>query len=290
MTKPILRLALQKSGRLAQKSMAILEKAGIDIPEFDRILKIKARNFPLEILLLRTSDIPEVVSDDAADLCILGQNSLMESMHYLELEELRKLKFGRCRLSLAVPVQSPITSAKELNGKIIATSHPVLLQKYLYQHKLSADVLPMSGSVEIAPELGVADAICDLISSGSTLQANNLRELELIFASEAVLIANKTIAAEKQAILEEFLLRIDSVVNASSLKSVIMNAPRSELPAIEKILPGLDSPTITPLAKEGWIAIHSVVEEDEDFWRKMRKLKEAGASGILVMPIERVIY
>ncbi len=290
MNQPILRLALQKNGRLGQKSLVILEKAGIDIPDFDRVLKVRARNFPLELLFLRTSDIPEVVSDDAADACILGQNSLMESMHYLELQEIRQLKFGKCRLAIAVPNGSAIASVKQLHKKIIATSHPILLQKYLYQHHIEAEIIPMNGSVEIAPELGIADAICDLVSSGSTLHANNLHELETIFSSEAAFVVRKNLDASKQAILDEFLLRIDSVVNASRLKSVIMNAHTTSLPAIEAILPGLDSPTITPLAKPDWIAIHSVVEEDEDFWNKIRKLKAAGACGILVMPIERVIY
>ncbi len=290
MTTPTLRLAIQKSGRLATKSLEILARAGIDVPEYDRLLKIKAKNFPLEILLLRASDIPEVVSDEAADVCIIGQNSLMESMHYLELEELRQLKFGSCRLSIAVPMNSPFDSVKELAGKAIATSHPVLLQKYLNQHKLKVEVLPMSGSVEIAPELGVAEAICDLVSSGSTLQANNLREIEPIFLSQAALIANKDLSPEKQKLLDEFLMRIDSVINAADLKSVTLNAHKSALKQIEEVLPGLDSPTVTPLAKEDWVAIHSIVKEDEDFWNKIRKLKEAGARGILVAPIERVIY
>ena len=290
MTTPILRLAIQKSGRLASKSLDILSRAGIDVPEYDRLLKIKARDFPLEVLLLRATDIPEVVADEAADLCILGQNSLQESMHYFELEELRQLKFGHCRLSIAVPQNAPITKVSELAGKSIATSHPLLLQKYLHKHGTKAQVVPMSGSVEIAPELAIADAICDLVSSGSTLQANNLRELEPIFHSRAALIARKGLDGDKRGLLDEFLLRIDSVSNAFGVKSVTMNAPRDALATIEDILPGIESPTVTPLAKEGWIAIHSIVAEDDEFWHKMRQLKDAGATGILISPLERVIY
>lgn len=290
MTAPCLRLAIQKSGRLTQKTLSILEKAGFDIPENGRMLKIKTRNFPLEIIFLRTGNIAEVVSDGAADLGILGQNNLMESMHYIELDEVRNLKFGACRLAIAVPCGSEITSFADLGKKVIATSHPVILQKFLNKQKIEAQVIPMNGSVEIAPALGIADAICDLVSSGSTLQANNLCEIDTIFNSESILIADKHFPPAKQSLLDEFLLRVDSVINASNLKSIIMNAPKKSLPAIEAILPGLDSPTITPLAKEGWIAIHSVVAEDADFWNKIRKLKAAGASGILVMPIDRVIY
>ena len=290
MTTPVLRLAIQKSGRLATRSLEILARAGIDVPEYNRLLKIKARDFPLEILLLRATDIPEVVADEAADLCILGQNSLHESMHYLELEELRELKFGHCRLSIAVPRAAEIDKVSELAGKTIATSHPVLLQKYLHRHGTKAQVVPMSGSVEIAPELAIADAICDLVSSGSTLQANNLRELEPIFSSQAVLVANKALDGDKRELLEEFLLRIDSVINAFRVKSVTMNAPREVLPQIEAILPGIESPTVTPLAKEGWIAIHSIVDEDDEFWTKMRQLKDAGATGIPISPLERVIF
>lgn len=290
MKETILTLALQKSGRLTEDCRMTLEKAGLIIPDYGRALRVQARNFPLEVLFLRASDIAEVVASGAADLGVFGRNDLMESLHYIELEEVRSMRFGSCRLSIAVPEASGITTTAQLDGKIIATSHPMLLQKYLNKHKLNAQSLVMEGSVEIAPSLKIADAICDLVSSGSTLQANSLRELEVIFKSDAILIAQKEFAPDKQHLLEEFLLRIDSVTNALTLKSVMMNAPRSALSAIEDILPGIDSPTVTPLAREDWVAIHSVVEEDDDFWNKIRQLKAAGASGILIKPVDRVIF
>lgn len=290
MKEPALRLALQKDGRLTQMCRMILERAGIVLPSNGRTLKVRALNFPLEVLFLRASDIAEVVSNNAADLGIFGQNNLMESLHYIELEEMRRLRFGYCHLSIAVPEDSTIENVSDLEGKVIATSHPLLLQKYLNKIKVNAEPLVMEGSVEIAPSLKIADAICDLVGSGSTLQANNLREVEIIMSSEAILVGQKDFPVAKNALLQEFLLRIDSVINAMTLKSVMMNAPRTALVEIEDVLPGIDSPTVTPLAREGWVAIHSVVEEDDDFWKKILQLKAAGASGILISPIDRVIF
>jgi ATP phosphoribosyltransferase len=287
--EPILRITIQKSGRLSDQSLSLLVRAGLDIPSNGRALRSRCRNFPLEILYLRAKDSLEVIQDGLADIGILGQNTLAES-GFKGIEEATPLGFGYCRLCLAAPKRSEIATVSDLSGKKIATSHPRLLRKYLDQSNISAEIIPMNGSVEIAPSLNLADAICDLVSSGNTLLANQLEEIETIFSSGAVLVSKSKMEPKKQKILSDLLLRIDSVLNAKNMKSVVMNAPKSALLDIESVLPGLESPTIMPLKKEGWFAVHSVVCEDEHFWENISKLKQAGAKGILVSPIERIIF
>lgn len=284
-----LKIALQKSGRLGDESLELLKKSGFHIRMNDRMLQAFDPYFPLEILFLRAGDIAEILADGIADIGILGQNSLYEKERGKELEEIQTLGFGDCRLCLAAPKSSEINSLKDFEGKVIATSHELILKNFLSEKNISAEVVPMSGSVEIAPALQIADVICDLVSSGSTLAANNLREVETIFVSEATLTKRKNLDTKKEKHLEEFLLRINSVLNARKLKSVTMNAPESALEKIQDALPALSSPTVSPLAKEGWIAIHTIITEDENFWVKIKNLKNAGASGILISPVERVI-
>ncbi|QQS59572.1 ATP phosphoribosyltransferase [Candidatus Peregrinibacteria bacterium] len=284
----VFRLAIQKSGRMGSVSQELLRKAGFDFHCDERGLLARVHSFPLEILFLRVGDIPEMIADKVVDFGILGKNTIAESPRNSEIKIIDDLKFSSCRLSIAVPNDSAIVSPADLSGKTIATSYERLLGGYLMKEKLSATIVPMSGSVEISPKMGISDAICDLVSSGSTLVANHLREVESIFFSSAVLATQKDFLENE--VFEEFLLRIRSVANAKNLKSVVMNAPRSSIKRISEILPGLGSPTVTSLAEKGWVAIHSVVREDEDFWKKITRLKEAGASGILVSSIDRIIF
>ena len=275
-----LKIAVQKSGRLSEKSIELLRKAGLEFDFFERSLAAKCRNFPLEILFFRASDIPEIIFDGVVDCGICGQNSIQEKN--INLCEVEKLGFGKCRLSIAS--SKPI----QLKGKRIATSHPNILKQFLKKQKISAEIVELSGSVEIAPKLGIADAICDLVSSGSTLKVNGLQEIEQIFFSEVVLVAQKKLSKEKVRIFEKFVTRIKAVLEAKKYRYILMNAPKSALPKIKKLIPGLKNPTISQLLDAQSVSIASVVEEDK-FWDTIEKLKQSGASRILVMPIEKMI-
>lgn len=282
----MIRLAIQKSGRLSDDSLNLIRECGISFLNSSLKLITGATNFPLEILFLRDDDIPGYVADGVADLGIVGENVLVEeNLQHLVVQ---KLGFSRCRLSLAVLKGAEYESVQDLQDKNIATSYPNLLQAYLQKHGVTAHIHKISGSVEIAPSIGLADAICDIVSSGSTLISNGLREVEQVFKSEAVLISNSGLSAEKKDILSQFLFRIQSVQRARKVKYILLNAPNEAIENIKALLPGMRSPSILPLAQEGWSSLHSVVNED-DFWRTIQKLREAGAEGILVLPIEKMI-
>jgi ATP phosphoribosyltransferase len=281
-----LRIAVQKSGRLYEGSMQLLKECGIEISNGNNQLRVLSGNFPAEIFFLRDDDIPEYVQDAVADIGFVGQNVVKETDK--EIDTIEKLGFGKCRLSIAVPKNGALQSVNDLNGQKIATSYPVILADYLEQKKISASIHVISGSVEIAPRIGLADAICDLVSSGSTLFTNELKEIETILFSEAVLISNKALSAEKKTILESLLFRIRSVKKAKNNKYVLLNAPNDKLDTICALLPGMKSPTILPLAEPGWSSIHSVINE-MDFWNLIEKLKANGAQGILIIPIEKMI-
>lgn len=275
-----LKIAIQKSGRLSEKTIEILKKAGLEFDFFERSLAAKCRNFPIEILFFRASDIPEIVSDGVADCGICGQNSIKEKG--AKLREIAELGFGKCRLSIAAP------NAIKLKDKRIATSHPNILRQFLKKKKIQAEIVELSGSVELAPKLGIADAICDLVSSGATLEINGLREIEEIFSSVVVLVTQKKLDGEKAKVFEKVVTRIKAVLEAKKYKYILMNAPKSALPQIKKLIPGLKNPTISPLSDDKSVSIASVVEENK-FWDTIEKLKENGASGILVLPIEKMI-
>lgn len=282
----MLRLAIQKSGRLSEDSLKLIRECGISFVTSSLKLKTESTNFPLEILYLRDDDIPGYVADGVADIGIVGENVLVEEgMQQLAVEQ---LGFSKCRLSLAVPKADSYQNITDLEGKSIATSYPNLLQAYLAEHGVSANIHTISGSVEIAPSIGLADAICDIVSSGSTLISNGLREVERVFKSQAVLIANGGLNEEKQAILDKLLFRIHAVQRAQKAKYILLNAPNDKVEEISRMLPGIKSPTVLPLAEEGWSSLHSVVNEDA-FWEIIEKLKDAGAQGILVVPIEKMI-
>jgi ATP phosphoribosyltransferase len=281
-----LRIAIQKSGRLSEDSLKLLKECGIDINTGLNKLKTEAYNFPLELFFLRDDDIPQYIEDGVADIGIVGENVLLEKNKKVKTVE--KLGFGKCRLSIAIPKDKSFKSIKDLNGSKIATSYSNILAKYLKEQKVKAEIHEISGSVEIAPSIGLADAICDLVSSGSTLLSNGLKEVEVILRSEAVLIATKNLSKEKTALLEKLLFRIKALRSAKKNKYILLNAPNKKLDAICKILPGMKSPTILPLAEKGWSSVHSVVEENQ-FWEIIEKLKANGAQGILVVPIEKMI-
>jgi ATP phosphoribosyltransferase len=280
-----LKIAIQKSGRLHEDSMRLLKECGIDISNGGNKLKATAANFPLEVYFLRDDDIPQYVEDAVADAGIVGENVVYENRK--EVEVLEQLGFGKCRLSIAIG-RNEIYEKNSLNGKKIATSYPALLQKYLTENGLQAEIHEISGSVEIAPGIGLADAICDLVSSGSTLMTNGLKEAETILHSQAVLVRNKQLNAEKQKLLQRLLFRIRSVKKAKNNKYILLNAPDNKLQEIIALLPGMKSPTVLPLAEAGWSSVHSVIDEN-DFWNIIEQLKEAGAQGILVVPIEKMI-
>ena len=280
-----LRIAIQKSGRLHEDSMRLLKECGIDISNGGNKLKSSASNFPLEVYFLRDDDIPQYVEDAVADAGIVGENVVYEKKK--EVEVMEQLGFGKCRLSLAVG-RNEVFNKSALNGKRIATSYPVLLQQYLDNNKITAEIHEISGSVEIAPGIGLADAICDLVSSGSTLLTNGLKEAEVILNSQAVLIQNKQLSAEKQKLLQRLQFRIRSVKKAKNNKYILLNAPDDKLNQIISLLPGMKSPTVLPLAEPGWHSVHSVIDEN-DFWNIIEQLKDAGAQGILVVPIEKMI-
>ena len=281
-----LKIALQRSGRLAEGSTELLRKCGIHFSNGTGKLRTEASNFPLEILFLRDDDIPEYVADSVADAGIVGENVLAENPKPVDL--LERLGFGDCRLSIAVPRSLDYSELADLTGKRIATSYPKLLSEHLISRGVAADIHEISGSVEIAPSIGLADAVCDLVSSGSTLFSNGLREVETVMRSEAVLIAQSGLDAERSAILEKLLFRIRSVNAAAQNKYILLNAPQDRVDEIASILPGMKSPTVLPLAEAGWVSIHSVIGE-HDFWEVVDYLKQAGAEGILVLSIDQMI-
>lgn len=281
-----LRIAIQKSGRLHEDSIRILREAGIEFNNGINKLKSEAFNFPLEVLFLRDDDIPQYVEDGVADIGIIGQNVLVEKNKNVQI--INALGFGKCRLSIAVPKAKEYSSDADLNGLKIATSYPHILGNYLKENNISAEIHEISGSVEIAPGIGLADAICDLVSSGSTLFMNGLREAQVIFKSEAVLVSGNNLSAKKQEIINRLIFRLNAVKKAKNNKYILLNAPNNKLNEIIKILPGMKSPTVLPLAEEGWSSVHSVVNEN-DFWDIIENLKAYGAQGILVVPIEKMI-
>ena len=281
-----LRIAVQKSGRLYEGSMKLLKECGVEVSNGNNQLRVQAANFPLEVFFLRDDDIPEYVQDAVADIGFVGENVLVESGKQTDVVE--KLGFGKCRLSIAVPKNGNITDIKSLNGKRIATSYPRILGSFLQQKQISASIHEISGSVEIAPRIGLADAICDLVSSGSTLFTNELKEIETILFSEAVMISHQQLSTGKRMILESLLFRIRAVKKAKNNKYVLLNAPNEKLEDIFALLPGIKSPTVLPLAASGWSSVHSVISED-DFWSRIEGLKAAGAEGILIIPIEKMI-
>ena len=281
-----LKIAIQKSGRLYEDSVKILRESGIELSNGVNKLRSEAHNFPLEVLFLRDDDIPQYVEDGVADAGIVGENIIAETAKKIKIVE--KLGFGKCRLSLAVPKTNEFRSVKDLQGKKIATSYPVILTKYLKSKRVDVIIETVSGSVEIAPGIGLADAICDLVSSGSTLFANGLKETEVIFRSEAALVSGMKLEKEKAAILKKLLFRIKAVKKSRHNKYVLLNAPNDKLDIICRILPGMKSPTILPLKEKGWSSVHSVIHE-ERFWEIIEELKENGAQGILVVPIEKMI-
>lgn len=282
-----LKLAIQKKGRLSDESIKLINECDISFPTSTGKLVTSAYDFPIDILFLRDDDIPDYVQDGVADIGIVGENVLVESDK--KVDEVMKMGFGKCRLSLAVPRNMEYKSPQDLAGKSIATSYPKILQQFLDAKHIQADIHVISGSVEIAPGIGLADAICDIVSTGSTLLSNGLKEAEQIFQSEAIMIKNKQLSTEKNEILNNLLFRLEAVKRAQKNKYILLNAPNESLDIIISLLPGINSPTVQALAKEGWSSVHSVITE-KDFWEKIQQLKEAGAEGILVMPIEKLIY
>lgn len=267
--------------------MQLIEEAGIKINLGKRKLLAASKNFPLEVLFLRDDDIPQAVADKVADIGIVGENEMLEKKQHVKI--VKRLGFSKCRLSLAIPKSEDYTGIEWFNGKKIATSYPVILKDFLDKNNIKADIHVISGSVEIAPGIGLADAIFDIVSSGSTLVSNRLKEVEVALYSEAVLIAPENLAEDKQVILDEMIFRMESVERAKGKKYILLNAPNDKIVEISAILPGMKSPTVTPLAEEGWSSLHSVIAEN-DFWEIIGKLKAAGAQGILVIPIEKMIF
>jgi len=283
----LLRIALQKSGRLSEDSYQLFKECGIRFDYGSGKLKSLSSNFPAEFLFLRDDDIPGYVEDGVADLGIVGENVAVETAR--QVATIHRLGFSRCRLSLAIPRGEGWNGIQDLQGKNIATSYPRLLGNYLREQGVSADIHEISGSVEIAPSIGLAEAVCDIVSSGSTLLSNGLKEVEVIFRSEAILIGQAGLSAEKQALVDKLLFRIKAVQAAKNNKYIVLNAPNHALDRITALLPGMKSPTVTPLATEGWSSVHSVLNEN-DFWENIEAIRAAGAEGILVIPIEKMIY
>ena len=284
MTK--IRIAIQKSGRLNEESLKILKNCGVSIDNGKDQLKASARNFPMEVFYLRNGDIPQYLRDGVVDIAIIGENVLIEKGGDIDIAE--KLGFSRCRVSLAVPKSLKYSSVNDFQGKRIATSYPNTVREYLKKKSVEADLHIINGSVEIAPNIGLADAICDIVSSGSTLFKNNLKEVEVMLKSEAVLAVSKKITAERRAILSKLQFRIKSVLQARQSKYVLLNAPNDRLDNILRLLPGMRSPTVLPLAEVGWSSVHTVINKDK-FWEVIDELKQAGAEGILVCPIEKMV-
>jgi ATP phosphoribosyltransferase len=282
----MLRIAVQSKGRLYDETMALLEEAGIRLNRGKRILLLSAKGFPVEVLFLRDDDIPQSVAHGVADIGIVGENEYVEKGREARL--VKRLGFSRCRLSLAIPKDEVYGGIEWFRGKTVATSYPNILAGYLEAHGVQAEPHVISGSVEIAPGIGLADAIFDIVSSGSTLVSNQLKEVEVVMQSEALLIAAHTLTADKQAILDELLFRFEAVLAAEGKKYVLLNAPREHLDEIIEILPGMKSPTVTPLANGEWVSVQSVIAENR-FWEIIGKLKALGAEGILIIPIEKMI-
>lgn len=283
----LLKIAVQTKGRLNEDSLKLIDEAGIKLPLSTRKLISTAANFPLEALFLRDDDIPQAVAAGVADVGIVGENEMLEKNEKVVVA--KRLGFSKCRLSLAIPKDDEYTGVEYFNGKKIATSYPEILRDYFEKNNIKAEIHVINGSVEIAPGIGLADAIFDIVSSGSTLVSNRLKEVEVVVKSEAVLVANPNLSEVKKAILEELIFRMESVQRAEKKKYILLNAPNEKLAEIESYLPGMKSPTVMPLAEEGWSSVHSVIEE-KDFWEIIGKLKAAGATGILVIPIEKMIF
>jgi ATP phosphoribosyltransferase len=281
-----LKIAIQKSGRLYEDSVTLLKECGIDLRNVKDRLRTESDNFPLEVFFLRDDDIPQYVEDGVADIGIVGENVLYEKNKIVDVVE--KLGFGKCRLSVAVPRSQEYKGIASLEGKRIATSYPRLVEEFLLNNGVKADIHEISGSVEIAPGIGLADVVADLVSSGSTLFMNGLKEVETILQSQSVLIKNKSLSEEHLSLLNKLLFRIQAVKKAKRNKYVLLNAPNDKLKEIIALLPGMKSPTVLPLADSGWSSVHSVLSEDE-FWDRIEKLKAAGAQGILVVPIEKMV-
>ncbi|MDG1039762.1 MAG: ATP phosphoribosyltransferase [Polaribacter sp.] len=281
-----LRIAIQKSGRLNEDSLRILKDCGIAIDNGKDQLKASATNFPIEVFYLRNGDIPQYLKDGVVDAAIIGENVLIEKGNDIEFVE--RLGFSKCKVSIAVPKESQANSLKDLDGKRIATSYPETVKKYLQEYNIDAQLHQINGSVEIAPNIGLADGICDIVSSGSTLFKNGLKEIEVLLKSEAVLAVSPEITSKRKAILEKIQFRIQSVLKGRSSKYVLLNAPNEKLESILKLLPGMRSPTVLPLAEEGWSSVHTVINKN-DFWEIIDELKQEGAEGILVCPIEKMV-
>ena len=282
-----LKIAIQTKGRLNEDSLKLIQETGIKLNVGRRQLVASSKNFPMDALFLRDDDIPQTVADNVSDIGIVGENEMLEKQEDVVIA--KRLGFSKCRLSLAIPKSIDYPGVEFFNGKKIATSYPVILEKYLKENNIDAEIHVINGSVEIAPGIGLADAIFDIVSSGSTLVSNRLKEVEVVLQSEAVLIANPNLSPEKKEILDEFIFRMESVQRAEGKKYILLNAPNSKVQEIASLLPGIKSPTIVPLAQEGWSSMHSVIEE-VDFWEVIGKLKKAGAEGILVVPIEKMIF
>ena len=281
-----LRIAIQKSGRLQEDSLKLLKESGLQFSNGKDQLKTQVRNLPIELLFLRDDDIPQYVEDEVADAGIVGENVFVEKQKKNEL--VRRLDFAKCRLSIAIPRSESFTGISYLEGKNIATSFPVIVQKYLDKNKINAGIHEISGSVEIAPGIGLADAICDIVSTGSTLLSNGLKEVDIVMQSEAILIATPELEVAKKEILDKLLFRMQAVQSAKNNKYILLNCPNGAIEKITSVIPGMKSPTIMPLSRVGWSSLHSVVDEN-DFWEKIDLLKSFGAEGILVIPIEKMI-
>ena len=281
-----IRIALQKKGRLNEDSMKLLKEAGIKFNSGSGKLVASSPNFPIEVLYLRDDDIPQTVADSVADIGIVGENEMAEKNFDLTIA--KRLGFSKCRLSLAIPKADDYPGTEYFEGKKIATSYPVILEKYLKEKNIKADIHEIAGSVEIAPGIGLADGIFDIVSSGSTLVANRLKEVEVVMQSEALLVSAPNLSPEKQQLLDEIIFRINSVMAANSNKYILMNVPNDKVDEIVNVLPGMKSPTVLPLADKGWSSVHSVIQEKK-FWEIIGQLKSIGAEGILVIPIEKMI-
>ena len=282
----LLRIAVQAKGRLFEETMALLEESDIKLSTTKRTLLVQSSNFPVEVLFLRDDDIPQSVATGVADLGIVGENEFVEKGE--DAEVIKRLGFSKCRLSLAMPKDVDYPGVEWFNGKKIATSYPVILENYMKTKGVNAEVHVITGSVEVATGIGLADAIFDIVSSGSTLVSNRLKEVEVVMKSEALLIGNKNMCDEKKEILNELLFRMNAVKTAEDKKYVLMNAPKDKLEEIVAVLPGMKSPTVMPLAQEGWCSVHTVLDEKR-FWEIIGKLNALGAEGILVLPIEKMI-
>jgi ATP phosphoribosyltransferase len=281
-----IRIAVQKSGRLSDDSLKLFKECGIKFESGGSKLRSISSNFPIEFLFLRDDDIPGYVEDGVADLGVVGLNVLME--HTRKVDIVKELGFSKCRLSLAIPRGENYTDLKQFEGKSIATSYPNLTNQFLLKNGVKADMHEISGSVEIAPSIGLAEGICDIVSTGGTLLSNGLKEVATVFQSQAVMISNKSLSSEKQAILDKLLFRIDSVQRGQNAKYVVLNVQEQNIEKVTALLPGMKSPSVLPLATKGWFSLHSVIEEN-DFWNIIENLRDAGAEGILVLPIEKMI-